>query len=124
MNKKLLVLLVMGLLTVYVVSADSAVGTWKGTGSLDGVSLTTTTMSYVFKADGTFTVTLETRAFGIRATTDTYSGTWTQSGNTVTIRNTTTEVTDSATIDGNTMSVPIRVGPGGRITGYFDLTRV
>jgi hypothetical protein len=120
MKKKLLMALIIGLMAVFAVSADSAVGTWKGTASLEGLGITTTTVACNFKEDGTFTVTLETRALVLRTSTETYSGTWTQSGNTITVRNNSSELSNSGTIDGDKMIIPIMFGTG-RVTGYYDV---
>jgi len=90
-------------------SSANVVGTWKGTYTekISGLDLPTE-MTWVFGADRTWSGSTVT--FGM---TITAVGTYTVSGNTVTITNTTHGATDTATVSGNTMTAPVRNGTGG-----------
>jgi hypothetical protein len=82
----------------------NVVGTWTGTWTekVSGLNMTTS-LTYVFKSDGSFTATTNTMGIPMSA-----SGTYTVSGNTVRVTNSSSGETGTATVSGNTMTVDVK----------------
>jgi hypothetical protein len=100
-------------------SNANVVGTWKGTYTEKESGLNmTVNLTWVFKADGTWSGSTETMGITMDAV-----GTYTVSGNTVRVTNTTHGATDTATISGNTMTASVRSGTNGPIIDTITLRK-